>query len=226
MIVEVTVRQLEELARMRAMGMEHARQLDRRAHGRLSPVEEAVFAKRSRGIVNDFVSVARAVRQIMVLEQELAGLRPARRSGKAPEDRAESPDLSRLPRPARPPKGFVMPLRDDLREHYDHRPVGGTVSWIRGTLGIEPPADDPFRAHLEREPPVEAEAADIGDPPGNAEPAETASPLLNPPPSRGRDSHASLAFGRRDSAAGWRLGPSLGDGAGVSRRMSAARGPP
>jgi len=159
MVVEMKIGQLEELARMRAIGMDCARRLERRARGRLSPAEEAVFARRSRGIINDFVTVARAVRQIIVLEQELAGLRPARRDGRAQQSAQPAPpNMPVLPRPKAMPSALPGVLRDDLQEYYDHRPVGEAVSWIRSTLSIEPPADDPFGARPQREVSVAPEA--------------------------------------------------------------------
>ena len=120
----------------------------RRARGRLSPVEEAVFARRSRGIIVDFVSVARAVRQIIVLEQELAGLRPTRRGVPGPKDALPDlpglPELSALPALKTLPQIFPARVGDDLHEYYDTQPVGEAVGWIRETLRIDAPANDPF----------------------------------------------------------------------------------
>jgi len=157
-VLEMTVRQLEELARMRAIGMTAVRQLERSMLGRLSPAEEAVFARRSRGIINDFVKVARAVRQIIVLERELAGLRPSRRGGiKAMKKPAEAPGL---PRMKTLPRVFPRSADDDLQEYYDHRPVGEAVGWIRGTLGIEAPEGDPFGSRAEVQAPEVEVVAD------------------------------------------------------------------
>jgi len=146
----ITARQLQDLMAMRAVGMASVRQLERRMHGRLGPEEEKVFARRSGGIINDFVKVARAVRQIIVLEQELMGLRPSRR-GKAVAI-AKLPALPSLPRSKGLPSIFPTVLRDDTGDYYDTRPVGEAVGWIRETLGIEAPATDPFGAPKPRAP--------------------------------------------------------------------------
>ena len=161
-IVAMTASQLEELARMRAVGMQCVRQLDRRAHGRLDLLEEALFARGSRGVINDFVKVARAVRQIILLEQELAGLRPARRGGQNSKAGAKAPpDLRGMAAVKALDGAFPKALGDDLLEYYDHRPVGEAVAWIRGTLGIAAPADDPFRTRAEAQ--AEVAVAEAGN---------------------------------------------------------------
>ena len=150
-------RQLNELARMRAAGMEWVGRLEDVLAGRIDPDLDPAFAK-SRGFVFDFVKVARAVRQIMVLEQELTGLRPVRR--RTPKDDGDEPDWSPGSRGRR--RSSWRPLRpDDGKDCYDFRPVDEAVEWIRKTLFIEAPANDPFREasqEPESEPPAEADA--------------------------------------------------------------------
>ena len=148
-------RQLDELARMRAAGMEWVGRLEDVLAGRVDPDVDPVIA-RSRGFVSDFVKVARAVRQIKVLEQELAGLRPARRRNPEEDDERGSSSGSRRPERLRWRPLKLLP--EDTNDVYDHRPVGEAVGWIRQILGIKAPADDPFRApsqEPEDEPPAE-----------------------------------------------------------------------
>jgi hypothetical protein len=151
----VAGRQLDELARMRAAGMEWVGRLEDVLAGRIDLDADPVIA-RSRGFVADFVKVARAVRQIMVLEQELAGLRPARRRSPDEDDeRGSSRGACRSKRPRWRP---LKLLPEDTTDIYDGRPVGEAVGWIRHILGIEAPADDPFREPSpkpEGEPPAE-----------------------------------------------------------------------
>jgi hypothetical protein len=219
MVLEMTARQLDELARMRGIGMNYARQLERAAFGRLRAEEEAIFARKSRGIVNEFLGVARAVRQIVVLEQELAGLRPARRGPRVARAVASAAKRSRTG------GGGLGPLRDDLGEIYDTRPVGEAVRWVRRTLGIAAPVGDPFAA-------VVAEAA------GSDEVAESEAPPSDIPHrgagtgGRGarmgqpftkafRDDGESSADGVRADATG-----PLSTGDYAPAPPSSARGPP
>ncbi len=139
-LVAGTTQQLRELARMRAVGMRMVRQIDRDLRGKSSEAETARFARGSKGLCWDFIGVARAVRQIIVLEHELAGLRPAERI---------SPEPVWKPEPeARRPSDLPYPYRerDDVPDYYDSQPLGTAVDWIRDTLDIEPPDADPFEA--------------------------------------------------------------------------------
>ena len=158
--IDLVAWQLVELARMRAVGMGWVKLLGQVLDGRIDPGFHPAFFK-SRGFVPDFVKVARAVRQIMVLEQELAGLRPARRRNPDEDDERGSSSGSRRPkRPRWRPRGL---LPDDTKDVYDGRPVGEAVGWIRQILGIKAPADDPFREappEPEHEPPAEPDVPD------------------------------------------------------------------
>jgi hypothetical protein len=95
-IEEMTWRQQDELRRMRKLGMQFARKLDLCVTGRLSHDETVLLAKGRGGIIGNLFIVARAVRQIIVLERELAGLRPAPRAAhcetqERPERRCAGP---------------------------------------------------------------------------------------------------------------------------------------
>ncbi len=217
-ILRMKATQLAELARMRAVGMACVEQLDRRAHGGLGAAEEAAFAKGSRGIITDFVSVARAVRQIMVLEQELAGLRPARRNRRDDSGWAETSDRS-----GRDSGGAALTLGDDTGDYYDTRPVGVAVGWIRETLRIDAPAADPFMIR-----PRNADAAERAAPaaPETAKPVQAEDCALAP-------SRASRRQAGRARWPGFQAGPSrrriqaaVHTGHSGRARGLVARGPP
>jgi hypothetical protein len=146
-------RQLHELRRMRRVGMVFVHQLKLSARGKLDPDVETVFAHRSKGIIRDYATIARAVRQILLLEQELLGIRKPRRDRKAKSEKvaaiAPAADSKQL--------GKLRPLGDNLTEYYDFRPVGEAIGFIRETLAIEPPQNDPF-------PPPERKQAEAAPP--------------------------------------------------------------
>jgi hypothetical protein len=146
-------RQLHELRWMRRVGMVFVHQLKLSAKGRLDPEVETVFAHRSKGIIRDYATIARAVRQILLLEQELLGIRKPRR------DRKTKPEKAAVIAPAADSEqlGKLRPLGDNLTEYYDFRPVGEAIGFIRETLAIAPPEDDPF-------PPPERKQAETAPP--------------------------------------------------------------
>jgi len=170
-IERVKQRQKSELARMRKIGLKFVHKLDLSAARRLSPEEEALFAHRSRGIIRDFATMTRAIRQILVLEQELDGIRPARRDRKAKPDRSAWRHRQSHDRPGSP--------RDNLHEYYDYRPVGEAVGWIRETLSLDAPPDDPFMVTPRKSAAKPAKAA-----PPDPESQPSAEPAASPKPPR------------------------------------------
>jgi hypothetical protein len=70
-----TAAALDDLHRLRALGMEAAERNDRQARGLMPAGERENAYPGDTGL--RFVKIARAVRQIVVLEQEIMGLRPA-----------------------------------------------------------------------------------------------------------------------------------------------------
>jgi hypothetical protein len=164
---QVKDRQLDELRRMRRVGMVFVHQLKLSAKGQLDPDIETVFAHRSKGIIRDYTAIARAVRQILLLEQELLGIRKPRRDRKAkPETAAVQQDAQGTQ------DGKLRPLGDNLTEYYDFRPVGEAVGFIRETLAIEPPQNDPF-------PPPERRPAEAAPPDPQAESQVLATPAVS-----------------------------------------------
>ncbi len=141
----LTARQLDELGRLRAVGMEKTRQLGGAMDG-LSPQEVTQRLCGRHGLVGEFDRVARAVRQVIRLELELVGLIPAvDREAAEEEIEADRDDLSERRDPD--PDGD-RPERDDVRDPVDYRrgPLDVVVASVRKTLGVEAPPDDPFAA--------------------------------------------------------------------------------
>ena len=96
-VVRETEAQLQDLNRMRAAGMMFIDRLERRANGLLRYDEEKIF-ERGGDIFTGFARVSRAVRQIIVLEQEIFGLRapPGPRARRMPT-RPAAPNSVRRP---------------------------------------------------------------------------------------------------------------------------------
>jgi hypothetical protein len=168
-------RQIFELRRMKEAGMLLVDQIALSAKCRLPPEEEAVFARRSKGIVQDYATIVRAVRQLLILEQELTGLRQPRRDPKPKPETAETAKT-----PARAQRGGSGGMNDNLTEYYDFRPVGEAVGFIRETLGIAAPPDDPFPAAKSK--PAEPAAAE--SPPPASESQAAAPKPASPKPAR------------------------------------------
>jgi len=143
----MVLRQLEELGRLRAIGMENIRALDRAADG--LPPDEAIRRLSGRhGMICEFDRAARAVRQVIVLELELVGLRSGPDRDAADRDDDDAPDADReFPEPRGDRYGDrERPERDDSHDPSDYRrgPLDVVVAEIRKTLGAEAPDDDPF----------------------------------------------------------------------------------
>jgi hypothetical protein len=144
-------RQMAELARMRAAGMATIERIGRWSDGLLSAAEVKELAGR-RGIVNEYVRVARGVRQIIVLEQETMGWRAAPlRDVDAPDEELdggedgaleEADDLEALERDYGATRERFG--SDDDLDDYDTGPLDQVIARVRKDLNIEPPEDDPF----------------------------------------------------------------------------------
>ena len=171
----LTERRLEELDRLRDIGMEMASKLSTAADA--LPLAQHYSRLTGRyGFISELDRIIRAIRQIVALEYELRGI-------------FEGPDRDALPKITlidhdreRPDLGDLNDLndlrdpkeRDDiaLRSDYRRGPLDVVVADIRKVLGAEPPADDPFSP-----PPERRQAA---PPTGNSD----AAPAIRPP-SRG-----------------------------------------
>jgi hypothetical protein len=142
----MTLRQLGELGRLREIGMEKARALDIAAEG-MPPDAMAKRLSGRHGLIGEFDRIARAVRQVIVLELELIGLRPASDREEIDDD-GDDPAVEQDFRETRGDRGdgFDRPERQDLRDPVDYRrgPLDVVVADVRRTLGVEAPEDDPF----------------------------------------------------------------------------------
>jgi hypothetical protein len=178
----LTERRLEELDRLRDIGIEMAGKLSAAADA--LPLAQHYSRLTGRyGYISELDRIIRAVRQIVVLEYELRGIfrapdRDALPTFKLIDHDRERPDLGDLNdlndlNDLRDP-----PERDDLllRSDYRRGPLDVVVADIRKVLGAEPPADDPFSP-----PPERRQAL-----PGSVAPAGSSAPLPGErPPSRG-----------------------------------------
>jgi hypothetical protein len=150
----LTKRRLKELDRLRDLGF---KQIDRLTEAADSMPREAVFERMlgGKGQVMEFERVARAIRQVVVLEFELRGLFQA-------PDR-DAPRRLRLVKSDRPDfepsdhedlfsdlREFDRPESGAFRADYRAGPLEDVVAGIRKTLGAEPPPNDPFAPPPER----------------------------------------------------------------------------
>jgi hypothetical protein len=149
LMVEVTAAtrlRLDELDRLRNIGMEKAMELHE-AGAALSPspilTPERHFQLAVRN-VKEFDRVGRAVRHIMALEFELLGLFDAPDRDAVPEPRETKPEPGTQAKPE-------FNLNDlGLRPDYRNGPMEDVVAGIRKVLGVEAPPNDPFAPRPER----------------------------------------------------------------------------
>ena len=146
--------QLGDLRRMREIGMNFVERLERRASGLLLEREERAFLD-AGDICLGFARVTRAVRQIIVLEQEMLGLREPPVARAVGRNSAAHSTESAAP-PAADPVGDRTDPPDTDRERndlndlddYDRGPADAVVAQIRSTLGLAeapPPPAPPAR---------------------------------------------------------------------------------
>jgi len=147
---------IEDLRRLRQLGMEHAERTSREGRGLLTYDErEGLSSRADPGF--KFNRIARAVRQIVVLQQELLGLRPVaglRAMADAPAAVAEIADAEPARRETepgdRPERNDLpdreRPERDDLYD-YDDRAYGEVVAGVKQVLGVAP-VEPEFRTSM------------------------------------------------------------------------------
>ncbi len=154
--------QLQELARLRAVGMARAEEIGIFMNGGQPQVVADALLGRN-GIIQAFARVARAVRQIITLEREIAGLAqgPDRNAERAKREQA-----------AASPQGKGSgPLIWSERSDYDNRPLDQVVASVRKVLGAAAPENDPVarkaRAEAAAEEPAgneaQADAPDVSE---------------------------------------------------------------
>jgi hypothetical protein len=158
LLVALTKRRIKELDRLRDLGFKQIARLNDAAD---SMPRADVFDRMlgSKGQVMEYERLARAIRQIMVLEFELRGLFEApdrnapRRLRLVKSDRPDfdPPDYEDLLADL---KEFDRLDSDEVRRDYRSGPLEDVVAGIRTVLGAAPPDDDPFAP-----PPVPAPVA-------------------------------------------------------------------
>ena len=149
-LIALTEQRLAELDRLRNVGFVQVGRLNAAVKA-LPPEQEF---KLCVGNIKEFDRIARAIRQVVVLEFELRGLFEA-------PDR-DAPRKLRLVKSDRP--GFEAPdfekLLGDLddynefplRSDYRRGPLDEVVAGIREVLGTEAPPNDPFAPPPDRKP--------------------------------------------------------------------------
>jgi hypothetical protein len=143
---------LDELARLRDIGIAGAERISRCMQGKATPAEAALLASKD-GLFVEFMRTSRAVRQVIVLEMELMGLRPAP-DRDAPRG-LKRPDAGANDNRGRP--GDVLAFGDIGNDYdYNHGPLDEVVARIRKDLRVAAPAEDPFapKARRAAEPPI------------------------------------------------------------------------
>jgi hypothetical protein len=160
-IVRLTLQRLAELDRLREAGMAQAERLTVVAKG-LSPQDEYRRMTGPKGTIAQYDKIARAVRQVVVLEFELRGLfkAPDRDAFFKPRlvkedllgdlyDYDGFNDLFDFDK-ARRGLGDLNDLR--VRLDYGNGPIDALIADIRAVLGIAPPENDPFAPPPDRRP--------------------------------------------------------------------------
>jgi hypothetical protein len=146
LLAALAKRRLKELDRLRDLGFKQIARLNEAAD---AMPRERVFELMlgGKGQVLEYERLARAIRQITVLEFEIRGLfqapnRDGRRLRLVKSDRPdfEPPDREDLFADLRE---FERDL-DDPRPDYRSGPIEEVVAGLRKVLGAEPPEDDPF----------------------------------------------------------------------------------
>jgi hypothetical protein len=149
LVAVLAKRRIRELDRLRDLGFKQIERLNAAAD---SMPRAVVFDRMlgAKGQVMEFERLARAIRQVIVLEFEIRGLfeapnRDARRLRLVKSDREgfEPPDREDLFADLREFRDFERELQGP-RPDYRAGPLDEVVAGIRKVLGAEPPQDDPF----------------------------------------------------------------------------------
>ncbi len=146
-LIAIRDKRLDELERLRAIGMHKAERLDKAIRGKLTAADVKLLVGR-RGGAKELEKTCRAVRQIMALEFEIMGLwvPPDRDAQPEPRTVYEAPFEDKPLKPFRDP----APLRDDI-DDYNRAPLDVVAASIREALDAKPPETDPF-APVPRQP--------------------------------------------------------------------------
>ncbi len=173
---------LDELARLRQIGIAGAERISRCMQGKATPAEAALLASKD-GLFVEFMRTSRAVRQVIVLEMELMGLRPAP-DRDAPRG-LHAPDAGANDNRGR--SGDAGAFGDIGNDYdYNHGPLDEVVARIRKDLRVAAPAEDPFAPKARRKPEQRAadspsaDLANSGSPEACADAGASAEPAAAP----------------------------------------------
>jgi len=162
--------QLADLKRLRDVGMIFVDQLERRSRGLLRMDEENAFSPDIDAPLA-FARLSRAVRQIIVLEQEIMGLRPVARSP-VNADPANAPANANVAASAPEPSRNAGDRTEDERDRgdlndlddYDRGPIEDVVGRIKSALGV----GSAEKSFAEPSPPPTPPAKGAGCEPGSS----------------------------------------------------------
>jgi hypothetical protein len=143
---ERTKAQVAELERLEALGVRCMEAFDAMV-GRLEMARDiGIFIRPRNSVISEFIRLERAVRQTIILQRELKGLRPPRVVRPPRVRRRDAEDDTENDLRERPDTATRLDWPDsrDDWDKLDYRPVGEAIEWIRKTLGAEPPERDPF----------------------------------------------------------------------------------
>jgi hypothetical protein len=157
---ELRAQQFAELARLRALGMQNVETLSRWSTGDLTDQEAKALAGMG-GFVMEYCRVAKAIRQVIVLELELSGQR-------------EAPDREAIREPGEQDASDPQEQYGERRERsdsyersdYDNGPLDLVIAKVRKALHADPPENDPFKPRKPRQTntdlaPAEATTIDV-----------------------------------------------------------------
>jgi hypothetical protein len=153
--VELRAQQFAELARLRALGMQNVETLSRWSAGDLTDQEAKALAGMG-GFVMEYCRVAKAIRQVIVLELELSGQReaPDRDAIRAPREQDDTDPQEQY---------GERRERDGIyeRSDYDNGPLDLVIAKVRKALRADAPENDPFKPRKTRQTSADAAPAEI-----------------------------------------------------------------
>jgi hypothetical protein len=98
-----------------------------------SPAAETAFDRRSKGMINGFANVARAVQRIVILGWEMRGLRPSRRGA--------FPNPNTAGRPVAPLTVLHgQGMAEDVEQRMGQRMEKPRRAWVWPRIGVEAPS--------------------------------------------------------------------------------------
>jgi hypothetical protein len=152
---ELREQQFAELARLRALGMQNVETLSRWSTGDLTDQEAKALAGMG-GFVMEYCRVAKAIRQVIVLELELSGQREAPDRDAIREPREDDDSAPKEQDRERRERSGIYERSD-----YDTGPLDLVIAKVRKALRADPPENDPFKPRKPRQTNADATPAEI-----------------------------------------------------------------